>query len=89
MLSFIYRLRMDFERKYGEKPNMLYLNRFHFEHLRAACADPDDITALMQALGMTIMITEDAINPYLARIGEAIPLTRTQYPHTPRHDSCH
>jgi hypothetical protein len=43
----------------------------------------------MQALGMTIMITEDAINPYLARIGEAIPLTRTQYPHTPRHDSCH
>jgi hypothetical protein len=56
---------------------MLYLNRFHFEHLRTACADPDDIAAMTQLLGMMIMITEDAVNPHLARIGQPVPLART------------
>jgi hypothetical protein len=77
MLSFIYRLMREFERQYGEKPNTLYLNRFHFEHLRTACADPDDIAAMTQLLGMMIMITEDAVNPHLARIGQPVPLART------------
>lgn len=73
MLSFIYRLAMDFEREHGERPNVLYLNRFHFEHVRAGFADPDDLETMMQVLGMTIMITEDAINPRLARIGRPLP----------------
>lgn len=73
MLSFIYRLAKDFERVHGEKPNMLYLNRFHFEHVRADFADPEDIETMMQLLGMTIMITEDAVNPRLARIGWPAP----------------
>ncbi|MGE3480710.1 MAG: hypothetical protein AB7K73_04785 [Gammaproteobacteria bacterium] len=73
MLSFIYRLAIDFERVHGEKPNMLYLNRFHFEHLRGNFADPEDIETMMHMLGMTIMISEDAVNPRLARIGRPVP----------------
>lgn len=73
MLSFIYRLATDFERLHGQRPNVLYLNRHHFEHIREDFADPGDIEAMMNVLGMTIMITEDAINPRLARIGRPAP----------------
>lgn len=73
MLSFIYRLAMDFQRAHGERPNMLYLNRFHFERMREGFADPDDVETMMHVLGMTIMITEEAVNPRLARIGRPLP----------------
>ena len=73
MLSFIYRLAMDFERAHGAKPNMLYLNRFHFEHLRREFADPDDTDTMMKVLGMTLMVSEEAVNPHLARIAPPRP----------------
>jgi hypothetical protein len=73
MLSFIYRLAMDFQHAHGERPNMLYLNRFHFERMREGFADPDDVDTMMHVLGMTIMITEEAVNPRLARIGRPLP----------------
>lgn len=87
MLSFIYRLAMDFQRTHGEKPNMLYLNRFHFEHLRTGFEDPEDVETMMLTLGMTIMITEDAINPRLARIGRPVPplASSTGRTHVARH----
>lgn len=68
MLSFIYSLANDFEQMFGERANLLYINRFHFEHLRRSFADPDDLTAMMGLLGMTVMISEDAVNPHLARL---------------------
>ncbi|MCC6302471.1 MAG: hypothetical protein IT489_06700 [Gammaproteobacteria bacterium] len=73
MLSFIDRLATDFERLHGQRPNVLYLNRYHFERMRGDFADPEDIETMMKILGMTLMITEDAINPRLARIGRPVP----------------
>lgn len=73
MLSFIYRLANAFERLHGRGPNVLYLSRLHFEHLRQDFADPEDTEAMMNVLGMAIMITEDAINPRLARIERPLP----------------
>ncbi|MBK9132209.1 MAG: hypothetical protein IPM20_11315 [Gammaproteobacteria bacterium] len=73
MLSFIYRLANAFERLHGRGPNVLYLSRFHFEHLQQDFADPEDTEAMMNVLGMAIMITEDAINPRLARIERPLP----------------
>jgi hypothetical protein len=73
MLSFLYRLARDFEAAHGEKPNMLYLSRFHFECVRKDFADPDDIGTMMQVLGMTIMITDEAVDPRLARIDRPQP----------------
>lgn len=69
MMSFIYWLTRGFERSNdGSKPNVLYINRYHFEHLRQEFADPDDTDAIMRVLGMTIILTEEAVNPHLARI---------------------
>lgn len=68
MLSFIYALSRDFEAMFGERANMLYINRLHFEHLRRHFSDPDDMETMMAVLGMTIMISGDAVNPHLARI---------------------
>jgi hypothetical protein len=68
MLSFIYSLMRDFEQMFGERPNLLYINRCHFGYLRREFADPDDIAAMMSILGVTIMITESAANPHLARL---------------------
>lgn len=68
MLSFIYWLSRRFEQTHGKKADILYINRFHFEHLRQEFADPDDLDAIRRMLGMTILITEDAVNPHIARI---------------------
>jgi hypothetical protein len=77
MLSFIYRLALEFEAAHGEKPNMLYLSRFHFERVRKDFADPDDIATMMRVLGMTIMITDEAVNPRLTRIDRPQPPVTT------------
>lgn len=66
MLSFIYALARDFEQMFGNQPNLLYINRYHFEYLRRDFADPDDLPSMMSVLGMTIIITESAANPHLA-----------------------
>lgn len=68
MLSFIHALSRDFEAMFGERANLLYINRLHFEHLRRHFSDPNDMETMMAVLGMTIMISEDAVNPHLARI---------------------
>lgn len=81
MLSFIYRLANDFERLHGQRPNVLYLRRFHFEHLRQGFADPRDTKAMMSVLGMAIMITEEAVNPRLARMARPLPLLVTGAEH--------
>ncbi|MCC6209247.1 MAG: hypothetical protein IT488_14015 [Gammaproteobacteria bacterium] len=73
MLSFIYRIANNFEGLHGQRPNVLYLNRFHFENLRQDFARPEDIEGIMNLIGMSIMITEDAINPGLARIERQPP----------------
>ncbi len=76
MLSFIYSLARDFEAGYGERANMLYINRMHFDHLRRHFSDPDDMETMMAVLGMTIMISSDAVNPHLARIARPAPERR-------------
>lgn len=83
MMSFIYWLTRGFERSHdGQKPNVLYINRYHFEHLRQEFADPDDLDSIMRVLGMTIMITEEAVNPHLARTDNPEQL---RPPHFGRH----
>lgn len=68
MLSFIYALARDYESMFGEQANLLYINRAHFEELRGEFLDPDDIETMSTVLGMTIMISADAVDPHLARI---------------------
>jgi len=68
MLSYIYRIVRKFEKSHHYLPNILYLNKEHFHHLRYAFADPDDIDEITRKLAMHIIISHDAIHPHLARI---------------------
>ena len=80
MLSFIYSLVHDYEQMFGERPNMLYINRYHFGVLRQHFSDPDNVGSIMKVLGMTILITESALNPHLARISHTTRPRATEVP---------
>ena len=63
MLGFIYRLVRDFELEHGIHPNLLYLNRFHSEHLKAAFAEGYSMSQIMDALEMELIIDHDIMHP--------------------------
>lgn len=67
MLSFIVQLATSFEREHGVKANVLYLNGEHFDHLRQDFSDPQDIQAMVERLGMEVVLDRHAVHPHLAR----------------------
>ena len=66
MLSFIHRLVRDFELEHGVHPNLLYLNRFHAEHLKAAFDTDYTMTQILEVLGMELIIENDITQPHVA-----------------------
>lgn len=66
MLSYIYQIAYRFEHSHELRPNTLYLNHLHFEHLRNEFADPDDIDAISNYLGMHLILSNDALHPHIA-----------------------
>jgi len=66
MLSYIYQIAYHFEHNHELRPNTLYLNQQHFEHLRNEFADPDDIDAISSYLGMHLILSHDALHPHVA-----------------------
>lgn len=66
MLGYIYRIVRDFELKHGIHPNLLYLNRFHSEHLKDAFAEGYSICQIMDALQMELIIDHDVVHPHVA-----------------------
>ncbi len=68
MLSYIYRIVREFQQTHHCSPNILYLNKEQFHHLRHSFADPDDIGAMTDQLAMYIIISHDVLHPHLASI---------------------
>jgi len=68
MLSHIYHIVREFQKTHHCRPNVIYLNKEQFHHLRHAFADPDDIDTMTRLLAMHIIICHDALHPHLARI---------------------
>ena len=66
MLSFINRLVRDFELEHGIHPNLLYLNRFHLEHLKTAFEAGYSMSQIMDLLGMELVIKNDISHPHVA-----------------------
>jgi hypothetical protein len=66
MLDFIYRLIREFEREHGILPNLLYLNRFHAEHLKSAFDENFSMPQIRNVLGMEMVIESDIIHPRVA-----------------------
>ena len=66
MLGFIYSLVREFEVEHGIRPNLLYLNRFHAEHLKAAFDQDYSLPQIMSVLEMELMIENDMMHPHVA-----------------------
>ncbi|MCW9024569.1 MAG: hypothetical protein OQK73_07785 [Gammaproteobacteria bacterium] len=65
MLSFIYRLAYDYERKHGHHPNLLYLNREQFDHLCSELAEIKGLGDISQLLGMEVVLDAGSLHPHV------------------------
>jgi hypothetical protein len=63
MLSFVLRLTQEFELEHGFYPNLLYLNRFHAEHLKAAFDLDYTMAQILEILDMELIIQDDITHP--------------------------
>ena len=68
MLSFIYRLMRDFEVEHGMKPNVLYMNKEHFQWLRHEFVNPEDVRSIIERLDMYLVIDHSVVHPHLTRL---------------------
>lgn len=66
MLSYIYSIVGDFERRHGHIPNLLYISPEHLQRLRRSFAGHEDMEDLVRLLGMHIVITRDVTHPRVA-----------------------
>ena len=66
MLDHIFRLVRDFELEHGITPNLLYLNRFHSQHLQSGFADDYSMQQIMKLLQMELIIENDIMHPHVA-----------------------
>ncbi|MDY6981232.1 MAG: hypothetical protein SV201_15275 [Pseudomonadota bacterium] len=65
MLSFIYRLANDFEQEQGFRPNVLYMNNQHFDHLKDDLAEIPNLDIINQLLGMEIVLDDELVHPHV------------------------
>ncbi|MGD8783311.1 MAG: hypothetical protein PVF28_00415 [Thioalkalispiraceae bacterium] len=66
MLGFIYGLIRGFEQEHGVQPNLLYLNRMHMEHLKAAFDEKYTLGQIMDMLEMEMIIDPEIMHPHVA-----------------------
>jgi hypothetical protein len=66
MLSFIYNLANNFESSHGMRPNLLYINPSHLQHLQAGFAADYDLFRIMSMLEMEFIIDNDIVHPRVA-----------------------
>ena len=66
MLSFINRLVREYELEHGFHPNLLYLNRFHAEHLKTAFDADLSVAQILDFLGMEMIIENEITHPRVA-----------------------
>ena len=66
MLSHLYRIVREFERRHGVTPNLLYLNYAHFEQLQHALPGFRDTQSLLDQLKMELILQRDVVHPRVA-----------------------
>jgi len=66
MLSFIYNLVNQFESAHGMRPNLLYLNKMHLQHLQDGFSDDYDLSRIIDFIGLEIIIDEGIMHPHVA-----------------------
>ncbi len=71
MLSYIIRLTTDFEREHGTKPTLLYLSPDQMRHLQQDFDPRFDLEAIMDMLGMEVLIDPAVLHPHVALVQPA------------------
>ena len=66
MLSFIYNLVDQFQSAHGMRPNLLYLNETHLQHLQDGFSDEYDLSHITEFLDMEIIIDHGIVHPHVA-----------------------
>ncbi len=66
MLSYIYRLAMNFEQEHGLHPNLLYINPAHMAQLKETFPDPVDFANILRLLEMELIIDREIVHPQVA-----------------------
>jgi len=66
MLAYIYRLILDFEQEHQIHPNLLYLNKFHYEHLKDAFSDGYSLKNIMNILQVELIVDLTAVHPHVS-----------------------
>jgi len=75
MLGHIYRIVRNFEQEHGVLPNLLFLNRFHSEHLESSFSENYTLCEIMGKLQMELVIDHEIIHPRVAWTDSAIKMT--------------
>ena len=66
MLGFIVRLISSFEKEHGFRPNLLYINQTHCQHLKDAFEENYSFNHISKMLQMEILIEPEATHPHVA-----------------------
>ena len=66
MLGFIVRLISSFEKEHGFRPNLLYINRAHSQHLKDAFDERFSFSQISEMLQMEILVESEATHPHVA-----------------------
>jgi hypothetical protein len=66
MLSFIYRLIKTFQREHGLHPNLVYLNRQHYQKLLKSLPTMKTHEEISRFLMMEIVISPEIAHPHVA-----------------------
>jgi len=66
VISYILRLVDEFKREHGYQPNLLCLNEFHVQHLKAGFSEGFNLQRICESLHMELIITQEAIHPHVA-----------------------
>ncbi len=63
MLSYIFRICVQFESDHGYRPGLLYLGPAHYQRLREELAGIPRLDEVSRLLGMDIIVTAEATHP--------------------------
>lgn len=66
MISFILRLIDDFKQEHGYQPNLLYLNEFHFNHLKSGFTEDFSLQLMCEVFQMELIVNREVIHPHVA-----------------------
>lgn len=65
MLDYIYRIVTGFERQHGIRPNLLYINRQHLQHLKLSFDESLSMHQIMNLLSMELIIDPASVHPHV------------------------